>query len=152
MTRTPRPPRRLARTALLAGLLTLAAGCGQSGPKLVPVEGKVFVGAAPAQTGPTVTGYVVYHADPARGNKNMEDIKASIEADGSYKIFTRDKPGAPVGWYRVTVELAETNPNDPYYFKPKIQAKYLEKDKSGLEVEVVENPEPGRYDLKVEPK
>src|SRR5262249_756139 len=143
---------RLVRAGLLGGLLVLSAGCADKGPKLVPVEGKVYVDDQPVQTGERVTGYVVFHADQSKGNTNMEDIKATIGPDGSYKIYTRDKEGAPLGWYKVTVDLAQTNPKDPYDYKPIVPARFLEKDKSGLAFEVIEKPEPGRYDIKVPSK
>jgi hypothetical protein len=52
----------------------------------------------------------------------------------------------------VTVELAETNPNDPYHFKPMIPDRYLDRTRSKLAIEVVANPESGRYDLKIDPR
>jgi hypothetical protein len=143
----------LVRWSLLAALslAVFAAGCA-SGPKLVRVEGKVYLNDAPVQTGDTVTGYVVFHADPARGNKNLEDVKGTIEADGSYRISTRNKEGTLPGWYFVTVELARTNPKDPYDYKAMIPDRYLDKTKSKLAFEVVENPEAHRYDIKLEPQ
>jgi hypothetical protein len=136
---------------LTLALAVLAAGC-RKGPKLVPVVGKVYLKGAPVQTGETVTGFVVFHADPARGNKNLEDVKATIEADGTYRVHTRDKEGALPGWYFVTVELARTNPKDPYDHKPMIPERYVDKTKSKLEFEVVDSPEPGRYDIKLVPE
>lgn len=144
----------LARWSLLAALALAVAALGcRGGAKLVPVVGKVYLKDAPVQAdGETVTGYVVFHADPARGNTNMEDVKASIGADGTYRIFTRDKEGAAPGWYFVTVELARTNPKDPYDHKPMIPERYLDKKYSKLAFEVVANPEANRYDIKLEPK
>jgi hypothetical protein len=134
------------------GLVLLAGGC-KSAPKLVPVSGKVaFSDGRPVETGPTVTvtGYVVFSADPTKGNTSMEVIQGSIGPDGSYKLLTRDKEGAFPGWYKVTVDVARTNPKDPYDYKRLVDDRFVDKDKSGIAVEVVENPEPGRYDLKVE--
>ena len=135
---------------VLAGAI-VAAGCSQ-GPKLVMVRGTVYLNGKPVQAGETVTGYVVFHADPAKGNTTMEDVKANIEADGSYRLYTRDKEGAPLGWYFVTVELARTSPQDPYDYKAIISERYLDKTKSNLAFEVVAKPEPGRYDVKLEGK
>jgi hypothetical protein len=141
---------RLRRAAIaLAVAAVLAAGC-EGGPNLAPVEGTVFLDGSPVQAGETVTGYVVLHADPARGNTSMEDAKATIGPDGKFAIYTRDKPGAGPGWYFVTVELARTNPNNPYDFKTLIDEKYLDKAKSGLAFEVVPKPEPGRYDIRLD--
>ena len=141
-------PPRLVSAAALAVALGLAAGCG-GGPKLVPVEGKVFVNDQPVQAGETVKGYVVLHPDQTKGNTTQEQVSAEIGPDGSFKVLTRDKEGAPPGWYKVTVDLAKTNPKDPYDYKALIDGKYLEKEKSGIVFDVIENPEPGRYDIKL---
>ena len=109
----------------------------------------MFVNDQPVQAGETVKGYVVLHPDQTKGNTTQEQVSAEIGPDGSFKVLTRDKEGAPPGWYKVTVDLAETKASDPYYFRKKILDKYYEKDKSGIAFEVVENPEPGRYDLKL---
>jgi hypothetical protein len=140
---------RLVPAAALAVAVGLAAGCGRGGPRLVPVEGKVFVNDQPVQAGETVKGYVVLHPDQSKGNMTQEHVSATINPDGSFKVVTRDREGAPTGSYKVTVDLAKTNPKDPYDYKALIEGKYLEKDKSGLVFEVVENPEPGRYDIKI---
>jgi hypothetical protein len=139
---------RLLPTTVLAIGLALTAGCG-GGPKLLPVEGKVLVNDQPVPAGDTVKGYVVLHPDQSKGNMTQDHVKADIGPDGSFKAFAGPKEGVPPGWYKVTVELARTNPNNPYDFKTLIDTKYMEKDKSGLVFEVVENPEPGRYDLKL---
>lgn len=141
-----RPVRR-ALTGVAAAC-ALVAGCG-GGPTLQTVEGTVYVDGAPVQTGETVTGYVVFRADPARGNTNMEDTKGDIGPDGKYTIYTRDKKGAPTGWYFVTVDLARTNPKDPYDYKPMIPESFLDPSKSGLAFEVVKDPKPGRYDIQL---
>ena len=142
---------RIARPAL-AGLVAAAAfaiGCS-GGPTLYSVEGTVYLDGNPVQTGETVTGYVVLHADTARGNTNMEDTKADIGPDGRFIVYTRDKKGAPPGWYFVTVDLARTNPKDPYDYKAMVSEKYLDKKKSGLEFEVVPSPAKDRYDIRLE--
>jgi len=142
-----RPVRRaLAGVAAAAALI---AGCG-GGSTLHPVEGTVYLDGNPVQAGETVTGYVVFHADTARGNNNMEDTKGDIGPDGRYVVYTRDKKGAPTGWYFVTVDLARTNPKDPYDYKAMVSEKYLDKKKSGLEFEVVPNPTKDRYDIRLE--
>jgi hypothetical protein len=140
---------RVPGAAELAAAVLVVAGCS-SGPTLHPVEGTVFLDGEPVKAGENVTGYVVLHADPARGNTNMEDVKADIRPDGRFTIYTRDKQGALAGWYFVTVDLARTNPKDPYDYKPMVSEKYLDKKKSGLEFEVVPSPEAGRYDIKLE--
>jgi hypothetical protein len=139
--------------ALAVGLTALAGGCGANGPKFVPVKGKVtFTNGEAVEAGETLTGYVVFNADPAKGNTSMEVAQGKIQPDGSFSLSTRDKDGAVPGWYKVTVDIARTNPKDPYDHKQLVPPRYLDKDKSGLAFEVVENPEPGRYDLKVDKK
>jgi hypothetical protein len=135
--------------AVLVVTAALAVGCS-SGSNLVPVEGTVYVDGTPVQTGEFVTGYVILHADTSRGNTNMEDTKGDIGPDGRYTIYTRDKKGTPPGWYFVTVDLARTNPKDPYDYKAMVSENYLDKTKSGLAFEVVSNPQSGRYDIRVE--
>ena len=110
----------------------------------------MFLDGNPVQTSETLTGYVVLHADAARGNTIGEDVKGDIGPDGKFTVYTRDKKGAAPGWYFVTVELARTNPKDPYDYKAVIDEKYLDRKKSGLAFEVVPSPEAGRYDIKVE--
>jgi hypothetical protein len=137
--------------ALAAGLVTLSGGCGAGGPRFVPVKGKVtYSNGEPVEAGERLTGFVVFHADPGKGNTSGELAQGSIQPDGSFTLMTRDKEGAVLGWYKVTVDIARTNPKDPYDYKPLVPPRYLEKDKSGITFEVVENPEPGRYDIKVE--
>ena len=139
--------------ALAGGLTALAGGCGAGGPKFAPVKGKVtYADGTPIEAGERLTGYVVFHADAAKGNKTGEVAQGQIQPDGSFSLLTRDKEGAFVGWYKVTVDVARTNPKDPYDYKRKVADRYVEKDQSGLAVEVVDSPEPGRYDLRVKSK
>ena len=56
-----------------------------------------------------------------------------------------DRKGAPPGWYKVVV-TAYDNPR-PGNLKPLISMKYQDAKTTPLEKEVVENPEPGRYDF-----
>jgi hypothetical protein len=143
---------RLIAAGLLVGSLLAAAGCGGKGVKLVPVDGRVYLDDQPIQAGETLTGYVVFHADPAKGNASQEHVQGEIGPDGTYRLMVRDRDGAPPGWYKVTVDVARTNPKDPYDYKRQVADRFLEKDRSGLAVEVVEDPEPGRYDLRVKSK
>jgi hypothetical protein len=147
----PRVARLAFVFALAAGLTALAGGCGAGGPKFAPVKGKVaYADGSPVEAGERLTGYVVFHADSSKGNATGEVAQGQIQPDGSFSLLTRDKEGAFVGWYKVTVDIARTNPKDPYDYKPLIPERYKAPDKSGLTAEVVETAEPGRYDLKVE--
>src|SRR5262249_34544134 len=109
-----RNERRWARwTSFTTTLFCLAqlAGCGGSAASnYVPVEGQVKYG------GKALTkGVVIYHADAAKGNDSKHEARATIEADGSYKLISHPHPGAPPGWYKVTVSVTEpSDPKNPY--------------------------------------
>jgi hypothetical protein len=74
-----------------------------------------------------------------------------------YTLTTKGKKGAPPGWYKVIVtareEAAPVHPKLPKQHRPAarslLPAKYGQVETSGLSVEVVENPAPGAYDLKL---
>src|SRR5262245_29086674 len=138
-------------TVTLGLALSLAAaglgGCGRSGPKLVPVEGKVTL----ADGTPGAHGHVGVHPDAGRGNTSKEVPQGTIR-DGSYAVITGARRGAPVGAYKVSVEAAkEVDPNNPYFTEWLADEKYVDPGRSGLAVEVVENPGPGRYDFRLTP-
>jgi hypothetical protein len=140
------------RRAVTAGLVfSLAAiglsGCGKSGPKLVPVAGTVTL-----VDGTRIAyGHVILHPDTSRGNTSQEVSQGTIR-DGSYTIMTGARPGAPVGAYKVSIEAAkEVNPNNPYFTEWLADERYVDPNRSNLTMDVVENPEPGRYDFKLKP-
>src|SRR5262249_25269215 len=120
--------------AAVAGWLGLVAGCGAGGVRLVPVVGKVTVDAKPLNT-----GTVSFRPDKAKGNTEPHEPAANIEADGTYKLYTAYKEGAPTGWYKVAVVAAE-----PGAYPPKklfVNEKYIDFNTSGLSVQVVEHPD-----------
>ena len=128
------------------GFLLLAAavtplGCGPSGPKLVHVSGTVTLDGTPLQSG-TVT----FVADASKGNTQMGTPAGNIGTDGTYKISTEGKNGSPLGWYKVTVV---TNFPGAPPGAVAINPKYTDQTKTDLSVEVVANPQPGAYDLKL---
>ena len=133
----------LAQTCLLA-LLALAGGCGAG--SLVPVKGKVTVDGTPL-----TTGSLVFKPDAAKGNASQVDSSAEISADGSYSLFTRQKEGAPPGWYKVgVVAQGPANPADPYSpQKSLIAERYNNAESSGVAVEVVASPAAEAYDLRL---
>jgi len=104
-------------SALLA-CLALVAGCS-SGPKLQPVSGKVTVGKAPLKG-----GAITFIPDTSKGNTAKVSPTGSIGSDGSYTVSTEGKPGAPAGWYKVTVmtNMPGSEPStvklDPIYSDP----------------------------------
>jgi hypothetical protein len=121
--------------------------------KLLPVAGKVTV------DGKRWTiGDVGFFPDGARGNTNHQAPVGVIDRDGTYRLFTAGKPGAPLGWYRVVVwatddPAAAGNPwGADGKLKPikwLIDAKYTNQNTTDLAVEVVEKPGPEQYDLRL---
>src|SRR5687767_13348261 len=88
--------RRLVRAAALALGLFLVAGCDGGG--LPPVKGKVTVDGAAL-----TSGSVRFVPDTTKGNKATTEPAGEIGSDGTYTLHTNGKPGAPAGWYKVTV-------------------------------------------------
>jgi len=133
----------------LPGLLAVAllglSGCGKDAGKLVPVEGKVTVGGKALHK-----GTVILTADTDKGNTTQEISRGVIDAEGHYKILTRAKEGAPLGWYKVTVDASDQV--DDYKFVFLMPERYLDPRTSGLAYEVVESPAAGAYDLKLDAK
>jgi hypothetical protein len=122
-------------------------GCG-GGERLAPVAGKVYVNSVPLEGGPR--SYVVFQPDRSKKNDSPHEPKAVIQKDGSYLITTVDREGATPGWYRVRVDAAEVvDPKNPYFTKWLVPEKYADFVKSGLVVEVVEQPPAGAYDLQI---
>jgi hypothetical protein len=134
-------------TVLLTGGAVLGAtGCSTAPQeKLVPVSGKVTV-AGKSLT----TGSVTFRPDASRGNTSPHQPTAPIDAEGHYELFVPpERKGAPPGWYKIVV-FAYDNPR-PGRLKSFINTKYQEEKTTPLTVEVIENPEPGRYDLNLTP-
>jgi hypothetical protein len=125
-------------------------GCG-SRTSLVEVKGKVYVGDQPVRKG---TGHVTFHPDAKKGNTSLEEAVGAIQPDGSYVLETRGSPGVAPGWYKVGVSVSEVlDPNNPYVTKwlmPNPE-KYRDWNTSGIAIEVVKNPAPGQYDIKLPP-
>jgi hypothetical protein len=135
---------------ILCGGAVLWAGLGctdRSGVgKTVPVSGKVYLG-----NRPLTTGSVSFRPDASKDNTSTWEPSGDIGPDGTYKLSTNGKPGAPLGWYKVIVAAdVPSNPNDPYSIpKSIIDVKYADPNTTDLSIQVVENPSPGAYDLKV---
>jgi hypothetical protein len=129
----------------------LAVGCGDSktaqAGKIVPVAGYVKL-----KDVPLPIGTITFHPDAAKGNKSTEMCTSPIAADGSYKLLTGGKDGAPVGWYKVTIAptgMPKEMPTagQPLPKAPAFDSKYQKPEMSGLVVEVVENAPVGAYDF-----
>jgi hypothetical protein len=138
-------PSRPIRSGLWCSLgiaVLLLTGCGET---LYPVEGKVMV-----NDKPLTTGTVIFHPDESKGNSAKVLPGGEIDAQGNYKIFTKGKPGAPAGWYKVTVTAAETPDSaKPNEAKKYVADKFGTPSKTPLAKEVVPEAAPGAYDLKV---
>jgi hypothetical protein len=130
------------------GLAVGSAGCGDPTDigRTVPVVGKVTANGKPVKA-----GSVSFRPDKSKGNTSAHEPYGEIDADGNYKLRTGKKEGAPVGWYRVAVfagepvEVGNLSGQAKWYANPK----YAAAESSGLTIEVVEQPAPGAYDLKL---
>jgi hypothetical protein len=123
------------------------AGCDSSGVgRIVPVKGQVMLDGKPL-----TTGSLVFKPDAEKGNQSKFEPASSIGADGRYSLFTKEKEGAPLGWYKVGIVAQEAaNPAEPYAaMKPLVSPRYNDADSSGVSVEVVASPAAGAYDLKL---
>lgn len=128
-------------------LVGLVSGCSPS-KKLLPVSGVVTVGDKPLHT-----GAVRFVPDKSRGNTTTSEPAGTIDATGHYTLSTLNKPGAPAGWYKVVVPASEPVSSTEASTKTTtwlVEEKYRDVNKTPLAVEVVPNPQPGAYDLKLE--
>jgi hypothetical protein len=74
-------------------LVFICAGCGQKGPKMAPVKGRVELNGQPLKTGNVIT-----IPDAGRG------AKGPIQADGTFELGTyQTRDGAIVGTHKVGV-------------------------------------------------
>lgn len=131
----------------VAWLLLGPIGCG-GGPHLVPVRGKITVNGKPL-----TTGTLVLKPDRDKGNTSPFESAATINADGTYQVYTNYKAGAPVGAYKVGVQAeVAINPGVEYpTYRSLIHKRYNDAATSGLTLNVVESPAPDAYDLKLTP-
>ena len=92
---------------------------------------------------------MAFNPDSSKGNTHVVSCVGRLDGQGHFDLRTiavrgsEGGSGAPLGWYRVT--LVTGLPGDP---EIKVKPIYLDANKSPIALEVVENPEPGRYDLK----
>jgi hypothetical protein len=128
------------------GMLS-AGGCG---PKRVPAGGTVELDGQPLEA-----GILYFNPDTAKGNTARVSCTSAVK-NGRFELRTDgiersdSGTGVPLGWYKVTVRVNEpgekpTFPGPAYEINPK----YLDVNLTPIEIEVVENPEPGRYDIKL---
>ena len=138
--------RRFWLLAAFAGI-SFAIGCSNGEIRLVKVSGNVSL----KDGSPVVYGYINFHPDSSQGNASREICVGTIKS-GQYTLLTGVRYGAPVGAYRVSISAAaEIDVKHPYYTKWYAHEKYISPDRSRLVADVVESPEPGRYDFKLDP-
>jgi len=121
-------------------LLAAAAGCSNKGSnvKLSTVQGKVTLDSGEPVTG----GYVTFH--PSGGTSAQAAASTGeIKSDGTYKIQTGGKDGAPEGSYKVTVSPPMVSTGGSPLTTP-FDKSYTRVDTTQLTVTV-----PGNYDLKL---
>lgn len=135
----------LLQMVLFAILMTQGTGCEKSGgAKLIPVTGKVLLGDQPLTRGSI--SFRVQDAEP--GGASPEPY-GTIEADGTYKMYTNQKLGAPAGRYFALVVCTEDIDPKNASATPKslIDRKYADIHSRLLPIEVVEQSVPGQYDI-----
>ncbi len=96
-------------------------------------------------------GTVALKPDASKGNTRTVAAVGVLKSDGSFSIQTNGTPGAAPGWYKVVVLALEpeSNPNeDAIRALPVI---YESEATTPLAIEVVADPSPGSYDLKLSP-
>ena len=96
----------------------------------------------------------MFAPDTAKGNTHAVGPAAAIEPDGSYTLTTNGKAGAPAGWYKVTVST-RTPPKEGATSAPAESAVYIDPVYSDTKLtplsrEVIDSPESGWYDLKLD--
>ncbi len=125
---------------LLCAILTCATGCSGNGEvPLYPVEGKVIVDKVPLTAG--IVGLI---PDEEKGNTSKLQSWGNLDEKGIYTVSTKGRPGAPLGWYKVVVNV-NTPPEDPRIPLPNAQYKTVAT--TDQRVEVTEEPMPGAYDF-----
>jgi hypothetical protein len=121
-------------------------GCDR-GIRRIPVSGNVTLDGKPLQG-----GLLCFNADESRGNTARAACTGRVQ-DGHYTLITtavarKDTgSGAPLGWYKVT--LVTDLPGTPIISVP---GKYLNPDTTPVAIEIVDDPQPGAYDIKLTSK
>ena len=129
---------------LVCGSLCLPACNTDSIGKTYPVKGKVYLDGVLLKT-----GWVGFFPDDSEGAPAFE-AAGKIKQDGTYELSTRGKPGALLGRYKVTVILqSRVEPNRAGDVMSLVPRAYTNKETTPLKVEVIENPEDGKYDLQM---
>jgi hypothetical protein len=86
--------------------------------------------------------------DKSSGNDSPLRAEGEIDAEGRYLLFARGKPGAPPGQYKVVVSAVPPGAERDAS-RLAVHPRYVVEDNTPLRVEVVPDPTPGHYDLKL---
>lgn len=139
----------------LIGCVTLATGCGKSGPPLVDVKGVVKLDGKPLGS-----AEMTFIPDPS--NKHVTPGNAYSDADGSYVARYQDRFGLAEGKYIVTVRKSEVTDaskvpdamkNDQAQLemmgltKQTLKKDYSSPESSPFKIEVSSKAEPHNFDL-----
>lgn len=122
-------------------------GCG--GVKRLPVSGTVTLDGQPLNG-----GFLTFCPDTAKGNTAQISCTGPVK-EGRYELqtvgITRSKsgPGVPPGWYKVILNTPDRGTRKRPQAPIEVNVIYKSIEKTPLEVEVKENPEPGVYDFKM---
>jgi hypothetical protein len=124
-------------STVIVVVLTVASGCGNSGPQIAPVQGRV-----------TLDGRPLAQADITFQPEGAQ--RASIgrtDGDGRYELaYKRGEPGAIVGKHTVHVEVSSELVANP----PPIPARYAADSELHHEVKPGDNEI--NLDLKSDPR
>ena len=121
----------LSMALLLLGLTS----CGDSGPKLYPVSGKVDY------NGQNIKGGAVTFI-PMEGSESKYNASGEIQEDGSFTLSTyidrdNNREGAPAGKYKVTVTwYGEGGGRGTFTPSNELPSQYASADETPLEAEV----------------
>jgi hypothetical protein len=123
--------------------LPVLAGCGAGTPKghidfgpVVPVQGKVTLGEKPLDG-----GWITFFSIDEK-QKGVSVAEGPIDKQGLYSVKSEGKDGAPKGKWRIAVDARGED-------RFQVDSKYATWRTSTLVIEVVDNPPPGAYDLKL---
>lgn len=130
---------------LAAFAVAFLSGCG--GIKRVPVSGMVTLDGKPL-----AEGLLSFTADDSKGNTVRASCTGVVRS-GEYTLQSigvtnsESGPGVAPGWYKVTLVT-----DRPGAAKVKVAPKFTNIAHTPLAIEVVDQPAPGAYDLRLTSK
>ncbi len=135
-------------TVYVSCIFACLFGCGGDKLDLVPVKGTVLLDGKPITK--IGQGGVSFFADASKGNQTQHIPTGAIDAEGNYELVTGGQNGAPLGTYKVLVNVFQNTPDEgPVTPRMLLHSKYYDLTKTDLAIEVVAKSSPGQYDLKV---